>query len=102
MDKLAAENILLELCPTSNLHTCIFPEIEQYPIRTFLEKGVKFSINTDNMAVSATNLPKEWELIANTFRLSDEQMKEIALNTAKASFADAITKEKLIAHIESI
>ena len=102
MEKLAEDNILLELCPTSNLHTCIFPDISQYPIRTFLENGVKFSINTDNMAVSATNLSKEWELIAKTFELSDEQMKEIALNTANATFADTATKEKLIAHIESI
>lgn len=102
MDKLAAEEILLELCPTSNLHTCIFSEISQYPIKTFIEKGMKFSINTDNMAVSATNLAKEWELIAKTFELTDAQMKDIALNTAKASFADAATKEKLIKHIESL
>ncbi len=102
MEKLAAEEILLELCPTSNLHTCIFSDIAQYPIRTFLEKGVKFSINTDNMAVSATNLSKEWELVARTFELSDAQMKEIALNTAKASFADAKLREKLISHIEQI
>lgn len=102
MERLAVENILLELCPTSNLHTCIFDHIAQYPIRAFLEKGVKFSINTDNMAVSATNLLKEWELIAKTFELNDAQMKEIALNTAKAAFADGSTKAKLIAHIENM
>ena len=102
MERLAAEDILLELCPTSNLHTCIFSDMTQYPIKTFLEKGVKFSINTDNMAVSSTNLSKEWELVAKTFELSDAQMKEIALNTAKATFADATLKEKLISHIEQI
>ena len=99
---MAEAAILLELCPTSNLPTCIFSDISQYPIKAFLEKGVKFSINTDNMAVSATTLAHEWELIAKTFELSDTQMKEIALNTAKATFADVKLREKLISHIEQI
>ncbi|MBQ7895877.1 MAG: adenosine deaminase [Oscillospiraceae bacterium] len=102
MKKLADENVLLELCPTSNLHTCIFSDISQYPINTFLENGIKFSINTDNMAVSGTCLEQEWKLIQSSFKLSHEQIKEILLNTAKASFADAETKAKIISHIESI
>ena len=102
MKKLAAEEILLELCPTSNLHTCIFSDISQYPIKTFLDMGVKFSVNTDNMAVSGTNLEQEWNLIQSAFNLSHEQIKEILRNTAKACFADENTKKMLIEHIEKM
>ena len=102
MKKLAEEEVLLELCPTSNLHTCIFSEISQYPIRTFLDKGVRFSINTDNMAVSHTTLEQEWELIQSAFSLSIEEIKHILLSTAKATFADDKTKEMLINHINNI
>lgn len=102
MKRLAKEEILLELCPTSNLHTCIFSDIAQYPIKTFLDLGVKFSINTDNMAVSGTCLEQEWKLIQSAFNLSHEQIKEILRNTAKATFADEETKAKLLAHIDNI
>ena len=102
MKKLAEEEVLLELCPTSNLHTCIFSDISQYPIRTFIEKGVRFSINTDNMAVSGTDLEQEWKLIQSAFNLSHEEIKAILLSTAKATFADAETKNKLIEHIENL
>ena len=46
--RLAKEGIFLELCPTSNLDTCIFNNISQYPIRKFLQSGVMITINTDN------------------------------------------------------
>ena len=102
MEKLAKEEVLLELCPTSNLHTCVFENISQYPIRTFLEKGVRFSINTDNMAVSHTNLEQEWQLVQSAFNLSHEEIKQILINTAKFTFADAKTKEQLIKHINNL
>lgn len=99
LDRLAKEDILLELCPSSNLHTCIFSELSQYPIRRFLEKGVKFSLNTDNMTVSGTSLAREWERIAKTFSLSEAELQSIARNSAAASFADADTKKMLLEHI---
>ncbi len=102
MKKLAEEEVLLELCPTSNLHTCIFSDIAQYPIKIFLDKGVIFSINTDNMAVSGTTLEQEWKLIESAFNLSHEQVKEILLNTAKATFADEETKNMLSQYINNL
>ena len=102
MKKLSEEEVLLELCPTSNLHTCIFSDISQYPIRTFIDNGVRFSINTDNMAVSGTDLEQEWKLIQSAFNLSHEEIKAILLSTAKATFADAETKNKLIEHIDNL
>ena len=102
MKKLSEEEVLLELCPTSNLHTCIFSDISQYPIRTFIDNGVRFSINTDNMAVSGTDLEQEWKLIQSAFNLSHEEIKAILLSTAKATFADAETKNKFIEHIDNL
>ena len=52
MERIAKEGIPLECCPTSNLQTQVYKDISEYPVRTFLEAGVKFTINTDNTAVS--------------------------------------------------
>lgn len=100
-EKLAKEGITLELCPTSNLHTCMFPCIEEYPIRKLMEAGVKVTVNTDNMTVSGTNLEKEMRKLIGAFDLTDEEIKGFAKNSVAASFADEETKKVLLEKIES-
>lgn len=99
---IAKEGIALELCPTSNIHTCIFEKMEDYPLRKLMEAGVKVTVNTDNMAVSGTTLPMEMEKLIKTFALTKEEQRIIARNSADASFASADTKRYLIEEIERI
>ena len=100
--RLSLGDVLLELCPTSNLHTCIFSDLSQYPIPLFLEKGVKFCLNTDNMTVSGTTLQQEVESIRETFSLSHEQMKTMLRNTIPFTFADEATKAWLLEQAETL
>lgn len=93
MEILAESKIPLELCPTSNLNTRVFEDIQNYPIRKFMEKGVVITINTDNRTVSNTNIMKEIDLVKNAFSLSNEDINSFILNGAIHSFADEDTKE---------
>ena len=72
--ELADNAIVLELCPTSNMQTCVFDKIEDYPLRELMEAGVKVTLNTDNMSVSGTTLPQEFALMEKTFRLTPEEL----------------------------
>ena len=45
---LAAEGIVLEVCPTSNIATRAVARIEDHPLRTFVEAGVPVTINSDD------------------------------------------------------
>ena len=87
---LAERKILLELCPTSNLNTAIFPSYEAYPLRRLMDAGVRVSINTDNMTVSNTTLRKEWRYMIEAFRLTDEEIQRIVHDTIEASFASSM------------
>ena len=84
---LVERNILLELCPTSNLHTAIFPSYEAFPLRELMNAGVKVSINTDNMTVSNTTLLNEWRHMIDTFHLTYREINRIVCDTMDASFA---------------
>lgn len=97
--RLAREEIPLELCPTSNLNTNIFPDMEHYPIVKLMEAGVKVTVNTDNIMVSGVTLDEEVEKVANTFAMTREQMLRLQYNAAEASFADEKTKHWLIQEI---
>ena len=100
VEKIVSEGITLELCPTSNIHTCMFPSIEEYPLRKLMEAGVKVTINTDNMTVSNINLAKEFGKLIAAFDLTDEEIKGFARNSVNACFASAETKKVLLKKID--
>ena len=100
IEKIVSEGITLELCPTSNLHTCMFPTMEEYPLRKLMEAGVKVTINTDNMTVSNINLAKEFGKLIAAFDLTDEEIKGFAKNSVAACFASEETKKVLLEKIE--
>lgn len=96
MSTLARMSIPLELCPTSNLQTAVFNDISEYPIRLFMEKGICVTVNSDNRSVSATTAQKELELICNSFGLGEAEKRALLENSARASFADDVTKQELL------
>lgn len=99
---LAKKQIALELCPTSNLNTRVFDSLSEYPIRTFLDAGVMITLNTDNISVSATSLANEYQKIADTFSLTEEELSTIVLNSARASFLDENEKSALVEKIKGM
>ncbi len=100
IEKIVKENITLEVCPTSNLHTCMFPAIEDYPIRKLMDAGVRVCVNTDNMTVSNVTLDSEMRKLTAAFDLTDEEIKSFARNAVFACFADEATKKELLEKIE--
>ena len=99
---LAEHGITLEMCPTSNLNTCIYPCIEDYPLRKLMEAGVAVTVNTDNMTVSGVTLESEMTKLDKAFHLTDEECKAIAANAARASFASEEVKAQLLAEIAAM
>ena len=99
--RLAAEGVTLELCPTSNLNTCVVSDIRDYPLRRLMEAGVKVTINTDNMMVSGVTLASEMELVTEAFGLAREERMGLSMNAARASFAPEEVKQILYRQIEA-
>lgn len=84
--EIARQKIPLEMCPTSNMQTCVFSDIKDYPIMQYLDAGIIATVNSDNMAVSNTTVPAELGLLKKTFSLSDSDIELIQKNSVIASF----------------
>ena len=97
--ELAADGITLECCASSNLNTKVFDQIAEYPLRSMLEKELRVTLNTDNMTVSATNLPHEYQLMEEQ-GLTKSEEKQLYLNSVRAAFASQEEKERLLALLE--
>lgn len=96
LKELAERKIALELCPTSNLDTHVYEKIEDYPIRRLLDAGICVTINSDDMAVSGTDVEKELNLMRCVFSLSEEEVLQIKRNAAESSFADEEMKTYIL------
>lgn len=86
IEKLIQKQIPLEICPTSNLQTKAVPDISAHPILTLLDSGVCVTVNTDNMTVSHTTLPAEYELLSTQLGMTQTQQKMLLQNAKKATF----------------
>ena len=93
--ELAEKKIGIEMCPISNLQTKAVSGPEFYPIREFLDHGVRVTVNTDNRTVSNTTMTKELEFIQKTYGVRDEEVLLLMRNAVDAAFASDTVKEKL-------
>ncbi|MDM8533911.1 adenosine deaminase [Clostridiaceae bacterium HSG29] len=93
------KNITLEVCPTSNIQTKSFESFEKHPFKKLLDLNVNVTLNTDNMTVSNTTLNNEYNIMKNTFNLSNEDFIKIYKTSVNASFTDASTKKELLKYI---
>lgn len=100
LDLLKQHDIVLELCPTSNLNTKVVENILDYPIMEFIKYGVKITVNTDNMTVSDTNIRKEFQLLLDHFSIEDSFVRQMLYNAVDAAFTTEEVKEQLRHRIE--
>jgi adenosine deaminase len=81
------KQIVLEICPTSNVQTKAVNQFRDHPLFDFHRDGIIITINTDNRTVSDTTMTKECDLVWNEFAMCDEDYREIYMNSVEAAFA---------------
>ncbi|AGC44802.1 MULTISPECIES: adenosine deaminase [Myxococcus] len=88
MKVLRENDIVLELCPTSNLHTKAVEGVEElrHIIRTFWDRKVKFTINTDGPYLLETDMRREIELVESHGILTPEQVDQTLAWARQSSF----------------
>ncbi|KWU03014.1 adenosine deaminase [Lactobacillus crispatus] len=92
--------IILECCATSNMNTKAFDQIDSYPIKKLLHTGMKVTLNSDDMTVSNTNLPHEYQLLEEKTALTPEEETTLYLNAVDAAFTTPDEKIRLRALIQ--
>lgn len=100
MERVIKENILLEVCVTSNYQTEAIKR--RHPIEKLYRKGVKISINTDNDTVSGIDINREYARILQETKMDIEDLINCNTNSIPFIFADDKTKNKLLNMYEKI
>src|SRR5438309_950918 len=90
--ELSTRQIPLEICLTSNLRTGCCRTLADHPVRNYFDHGIMITLNTDDPAMFATSLAREYQLAQKAFEFTDEHLRELARNSFEASFLPAEKK----------
>jgi len=95
MQMLRESDIHLEICPTSNIQTNVYPTIEDHPADRIYRSGISIGINTDSRAISDTTLTKEYHLMAQRFGWGKMHLLRCNLEAVRHAFASEALKKGL-------
>lgn len=87
--------IPLELCFTSNQQTEAVPPGGFYPLKSFLDQGLKVTLNTDDPEISGITLNSEFFKAVRHFDLSLGELHQLLLNSVEGAFLPQFEKDQL-------
>ena len=73
VERVRAEGIVLDMCPTANWKCKAVPSLEAHPLPRLVREGVRCTISTDSRTVADTTLTHEFELMSAA-GMSDEDL----------------------------
>jgi adenosine deaminase len=88
MNEISKRNIILELCPTSNLRLGIIKDVKELNkiIRTFKDYGIKFCINSDGPEFLKQSVVNEFEFLYDNNILNYKEIEQIITESHHYSF----------------
>ena len=86
LDRLAKGRLPLELCPLSNVATGVVPELAAHPVRSYWERGMNISINTDDPGMFHNNLAAEYAGLMDCFGFTPDEIRGLVLQAIHASW----------------
>jgi adenosine deaminase len=78
-----SEQVPLEICITSNIHTNMYKDFSEHPVKDLIDLEFNVSINTDNRLMSNTSINKEIDIAKN---LGINNIDNILNKSARYSF----------------
>lgn len=102
MQRLIDEQIPLTVCPLSNLKLCVVDDMSKHNIRRMLQRGVCVTANSDDPAYFGGYMNENFIAIEQALNMTADELKQLAINSFKASFIADELKQKWITQIQTL
>ena len=101
MDFCAENQIPFEVAPTSNVFTKKYVKsLSEHPFRAFFDRGMLVTLNTDDPLFFGAELLDEYWNACTQMNFTDEELKQVILNSFKASFLSESEKSAACSAVE--
>ncbi len=97
---LAEAGVPVEVCVSSNLCTGAVSDLSTHPVRELLAAGITVCLSTDDPGMFATDLNREYELVARIAGLDEPAVRKLARASVDASFAPDTVASRLRAALD--
>ena len=101
VEELASRGTVLEVCPTSNIATRVYPDYAAHPLRRLMAAGVKVTLNSDDPPYFATTIGHEYAVAERHFGLDEAALRQMTRTALDAAFLDEPTRARLLARLDS-
>lgn len=98
--ELVDKAITLEVCPSSNVCLSVFPSIGEHALPKLIEAGLNVTINSDDPPMFNTTLTNEYQLAAETFGFTEEDLRTFALNAARVGLCSEARRIEILKAID--
>ena len=86
MARLAGEDTILCVAPSSNLATGACAHVSAHPLKKLLDAGVRVALSADDPALFSTSTAGEYRFVREKFGLEERAMHTLAGNAFHAAF----------------
>jgi adenosine deaminase len=98
--RLADSDIVLDVCPTSNLLLSVYPSFAEHPLPQLLDAGIGCSLNGDDPLLFGPVLLDEYEVARTEMGLDDAALASIARASITGSGAPTELKASALRSID--
>lgn len=91
LQRLVEIQIPLTVCPVSNVELKIFPNMAEHPIKRLMDAGVFVTVNSDDPSMFDADVVDNYVQVAETFKLTADDIEKLARNSFMVAFMDDIT-----------
>ncbi|MDG2512669.1 adenosine deaminase [Sphingobium yanoikuyae] len=99
--RLVDEQMVLTVCPLSNLKLCVIDDIASHPLDRMLDMGLRATVNSDDPAYFGGYLNDNYRAVAAARGLTREQIALLARNSITGSFLPQQAKDAHLATIDA-
>jgi adenosine deaminase len=97
--EIAARGIVLEVCPTSNIATGVFPTYEEHPLPALREAGIRVTLGSDDPPYFGCSIGTEYAVAHQRLGMDEGDLMDITRTAVEGSFADDGLKSSLLGRI---
>ena len=101
VDRLAAEGITCEVCPSSNVSLGVAPDEASVPLRTLVAAGVPVALGADDPLLFGPRLVRQYEIAHDVHSFTAAELAELARMSIRSSAAPDDTKATLLASVDA-
>src|ERR1700722_7932248 len=101
LDRLAADGVTCEVCPSSNVSLGVTPDEAHVPVRTLFAAGVPVALGADDPLLFGRRLVKQYEIARDVHGFTPAELAELARMSVRGSAAPAEVRGRLLTGIDT-